>query len=75
MPAATLEMSTTNALTRHTSADVDVARSVPMVLVAGDGKRRQQESLDSARAACIAVLATAAMLLAILTGTVMLLIG
>jgi hypothetical protein len=77
MPAVTLEMPTANALTRHTtpSADVDVARSEPMVLVTGDGKTLQQKSLDSARAVGIAILVAAAMLLAILTGTVMFLIG
>jgi hypothetical protein len=77
MPAATLEMPTANARTWLTTPtqDIDAAHRAPIVLVTGDGKTLERESLDSARAAGIAILAGAAILLAILTGTVMFLIG
>jgi hypothetical protein len=77
MPAAALEMPTTHArawLTTPTS-DSDAGLSAPMVVVTSNGKTLQQESFDSAQVSGIAILVAAAMLLAILTGTVMFLIG
>jgi hypothetical protein len=77
MPAATLATPRPDVVLPRTgpSENVDIASSSPTALVTGDGKTLHQETLDSARAAGIAVLATAAMALAILTGIVMVLIG
>lgn len=47
----------------------------PAALVAGDRKTPQQETLDGVRAAGIAMLTAAAMVLTILTGMVTLLAG
>jgi hypothetical protein len=73
MPAATPEMATTNAPTRLTrpTEDIDASRSAPMVLITRDGRTLHEDSLGSARAAAFGILSAAAMLLAILTGTIL----
>lgn len=77
MPAATLEMPRSDLLTAHaaTSGENQGHQDSRAALVTGDGKTLHQEMLDSAQAAGVAILGAAAMLLALLTGTVMMLLG
>jgi hypothetical protein len=77
MRAATLEMPPADLLAPRpaTSEEDHAARAARAALVTGDGKTLHQETLDSAQAAGIAILGAAAMLLALLTGIVMLLLG
>lgn len=76
MPAATLQMPASDSVSPHaTSGDDHVLQASPAAWITGDGKTLHQETLDSARAAGIAVLIAAAMMLAIIAGIVMLLLG